>query len=321
MMACMHHGSNLLSRLPTVNGRYVENVNLAASTWFRVGRLADIIYYPSDAEDLAMFQANCPRDIPRQVLGSTSNLLIRDGGVRGVVIQLDEGFNQVNIDDSTVVAGCGTLDVNLARLCRDWSIVGFEFLRGIPGTVGGGIRMNGGAYGRAFSDILVWVEAVNGHGHKRRISVDELDLSYRYCGAPEDWIFTAAAFKGERGNPEHISSRMRQISQVRKSSQPVNMRTGGSTFKNPSQENPMGLHAWELIDQAGCRGLVRGGAQVSDFHCNFLINNGNASSADLEGLGEEVRRRVHAHSGVMLQWEICIIGEHGAESNLVEASK
>ena len=320
MMAVMRHGNDLLSRLPSVNGRYVENVNLSHSTWFRVGGVADVVYHPSDANDLAMFLATCPTDIPRQVLGGASNVLVRDGGVRGVLVRLDEGLNHVEFRDGTVVAGCGAMDVNLARLCRDRSIIGFEFLRGIPGTVGGGLRMNGGAYGRAFRDILVWVEALDGQGRKHRIGVEELDLKYRHCGAPEDWIFTVAGFKAEGGYLDEINSRMGQVSQVRRDSQPINARTGGSTFKNPGQENPKGLQAWQLIDQAGCRGLVRGGAQVSEFHCNFLINNGHASAADLEGLGEEVRRRVHAQSGVMLQWEICIIGEHSLKSDLAEAS-
>ena len=319
MMTARRQGHDLLSRLPSVRGRYVENVDLAAVTWFRVGGVVDIVYYPADVEDLAMFLATCPIEIPRQVLGSGSNILVRDGGVRGVVVRLDKRFNQIQIQDDRVVTGGGALDVNLARLCKDQAIVGFEFLRGIPGTVGGGLRMNGGAYGRAFKDVLVWAEALDGQGRKHRISVDDLGLSYRHCGAPEDWIFTAAEFKGEQGRLDKISSRMRQVTQERKDSQPVNTRTGGSTFKNPSEEDPNGLKAWELIDRAGCRGLARGGAQVSLLHCNFLINTGNAVAADLEGLGEEVRRRVHANSGVMLQWEICIIGEHGVESELAEA--
>jgi len=320
MMAVRRQSDKLASRLPSVHGRYNENVDLSHFTWFRVGGVADVVYHPSDAEDLAMFLAKCPRDIPCHVFGNASNILVRDGGIRGVVIRLDQGFNQVEIGDGTVVAGCGTLDVNLARLCRDRSITGFEFLRGIPGTVGGGLRMNGGAYGRAFRDILVWVEALDGQGRKHRIGVDELDLRYRQCGAPEDWIFITAGFKGERGCLDEISSRMRQVTQVRRGNQPVNARTGGSTFRNPGQENSKGLQAWELIDQAGCRGLARGGAKVSELHCNFLINNGSASAADLEGLGEEVRRRVHALSGVMLQWEICIIGEHSLKPDLTEAS-
>ena len=319
-MAVRRQGHDLISRLPSVRGRYAENADLAGLTWFRVGGAADIIFQPADVDDLAVFLSACPVEIPRQVLGNASNILIRDGGVRGVVIRLGEGFNQVQIESDSVIAGCGALDVNLARLCKDQAIVGFEFLRGIPGTVGGGLRMNGGAYGREFGDILVWAEAIDGIGRKYHIDAEHLDLSYRHCGAPEDWIFTTAGFKAERGSPDEIRSQMRRVARDRRYSQPINARTGGSAFKNPDAENPNGMKAWELIDQAGCRGLIRGGAKVSELHCNFLINNGDATAADLEGLGEEVRRRVHAHSGVMLQWEVCIIGEHSNQSGLAEAS-
>jgi UDP-N-acetylmuramate dehydrogenase len=305
MMAARQPKPTLLSRLPAVRGRYIENVDLSGSTWFRVGGPADVVFRPADAADLAAFLAACPGDIPRTVLGLGSNLLIRDGGVRGVVIRLDRSFSEITVDNTAVTAGAGALDVNLARICRDAGLLGFEFMRGIPGMVGGGLRMNAGAYGRAIRDVLVWAEAVDGTGTLHRATVDELDLSYRHCGAPEDWIFTAAQFRGEHGDREEISARMQAVRQARKDSQPVNTRTGGSTFKNP--EN---IGAWELIDQAGCRGLVRGGAMVSELHCNFLINMGAASAADLEALGEEVRRRVQAHSGVELQWEIRRIGEH-----------
>ncbi len=313
MMASRQYDQTLLPRLPVVRGRYVENVDLAGSTWFRVGGPADVVFRPADRGDLAAFLKTCPRDIPRTVLGLGSNLLIRDGGVRGVVIRLDRAFNQIDIEGEFVTAGAGVLDVNLARVCRDGGLVGFEFMRGIPGTVGGGLRMNGGAYGRAFRDLLVWAEAVDGHGVSHQAGLDELDLSYRHCGAPEDWIFTRARFKGAQGGRDAISARMREISQARKDSQPVNTRTGGSTFKNPGSDNPNGVKAWELIDRAGCRGLVRGGAMVSELHCNFLINTGQATAADLEALGEEIRRRVHANSGIMLQWEIRHIGEFASE--------
>jgi UDP-N-acetylmuramate dehydrogenase len=313
MMAARQTNPTLLSRLPAVRGHYIENVDLSGGTWFRVGGPADVVFRPADAADLAAFLAACPGDIPRNVLGLGSNLLIRDGGVRGVVIRLDRSFSEIEVDDTTITVGAGALDVNLARICRDAGLVGFEFMRGIPGTVGGGLRMNAGAYGRAIRDVLVWAEAVDSSGKQHRATVEELDLSYRHCGAPEDWIFTAARFKGEHGDQEKISARMQEVRQARKDSQPVNTRTGGSTFKNPGNENSDDAKAWELIDQAGCRGLVRGGAMVSELHCNFLINTGEATAADLEGLGEEVRRRVHAHSGVMLQWEIRRIGEAAPE--------
>ena len=310
MMAVRPDNAALLSRLPAVRGRYIENVDLSGSTWFRVGGPADVLFRPADADDLAAFLAACPSDIPRTVLGLGSNLLVRDGGVRGVVIRLDGAFNEITVDGTTVTAGAGALDVNLARVCRDAGLVGFEFMRGIPGTVGGGLRMNAGAYGRAFRDVLVWAEAVDGAGHLHRVTAEELDLGYRHCGAPEDWIFTAAQFRGEHGDRNEISARMQAVGRARKDSQPVNTRTGGSTFKNPDSDDADAKKAWQLIDEAGCRGLVRGGAMVSELHCNFLVNTGSATAADLEALGEEVRRRVFAHSGVMLQWEIRRIGEH-----------
>ncbi len=314
MMAARQANATLLSRLPAVRGRYIENVDLSGSTWFRVGGPADVVFRPADADDLAAFLAACPSDIPHMVLGLGSNLLIRDGGFRGVVIRLDRSFGEIEVDGSSVTAGAGALDVNLARICRDAGLVGFEFMRGIPGTIGGGLRMNAGAYGRAIRDVLVWAEAVDGAGTLHRVTVDQLDLGYRHCGAPEDWIFTAAQFHGTHGDPADISARMQEVRQARKDSQPVNTRTGGSTFKNPDSGNADGGKAWELIDQAGCRGLVRGGAMVSELHCNFLINTGNATAANLEALGEEVRRRVQAHSGVMLQWEIRRIGEHDPDN-------
>ena len=314
MMAALQHDRDLLARLPKVRGRYVAHVELAGSTWFRVGGGADVVFRPEDSRDVATFLAAGPKDIPRTVLGLGSNLLVRDGGVRGVVIRMDRAFNKIEVDGEYVTAGAGVLDVNLARVCRDAGLGGFEFMRGIPGTIGGGLAMNGGAYGRSFRDGLIWAEAVDGGGKTHRASLDELDLSYRHCGAPDDWIFTAAHFRGTKGGQDDISARMRAVSQARKDSQPVNTRTGGSTFKNPGGENPNGSKAWELIDQAGCRGLVRGGAQVSELHCNFLINTGEATAADLEALGEEVRRRVQVHSGIMLQWEIRIIGEHDPDN-------
>ena len=314
MMAALQHERDLLARLPRVRGRCVANVDLAGSTWFRVGGPAEVVFRPEDTEDLAAFLAACPKDIPRTVLGLGSNILIRDGGVRGVVIRLDRAFNQIDADGAYLTAGAGVLDVNLARVCRDNGLGGFEFMRGIPGTIGGGLAMNGGAYGRSFRDALIWAEAVDGDGNMHRASPAELDLSYRHCGAPDDWIFTAAMFRGTKGGQDDISARMRAVSQARKDSQPVNTRTGGSTFKNPGGENPNGAKAWELIDRAGCRGLRRGGALVSELHCNFLINTGTATAADLEALGEDVRRRVQAHGGVMLQWEIRIIGEHDPDN-------
>ena len=309
MMAAQPTTNSLIDRLPPVRGRLTENADLSKVTWFRVGGPAEVLFRPVDADDLADFLRGTPADVPLTVMGVGSNLLVRDGGVEGVVIRLGREFARVEIDGTDVRAGAATPDVNVALTCRDHGVGGLEFLRGIPGTIGGALRMNAGAYGREIKDVLVEAEAVDRTGARHRVTAAELGLEYRRSAAPEDWIFTAALMRGTAEDKAVIAERMASVSEARSESQPVKARTGGSTFKNPP-----GAKAWELIDAAGCRGLTRGGAMVSEQHCNFLINTGGATAADLEGLGEEVRRRVEQTSGVVLDWEIKRIGRY-AEPN------
>ena len=304
IMTARKESTRLLDRLPPVRGRIAENAPLAASTWFRVGGPAEVLFRPVDARDLAAFIAGKPADVPVTVIGVASNLLIRDGGIPGVVVRLGRGFAEITVVGTDIVAGAGALDLNVALTAREAGITGLEFLSGIPGTVGGGLRMNAGAYGSEFKDVLVEAQAIDPAGALRTLTPDELGLSYRHTSLPEDWIFVGARFRGRSGDKDAIAKRMGEIQAAREASQPIRARTGGSTFANPP-----GHKAWELIDRAGCRGLLRGGAQVSDKHANFLVNAGNATAADLEGLGEEVRRRVHQQFGITLEWEIRRVGK------------
>lgn len=306
MMAAHAPASSLIERLPRARGELVANAPLAPFTWFRVGGPAEVLFRPADADDLAAFLAGTPADVPVTVIGVGSNLLVRDGGVAGVVIRLrGKGFSHIEaLDGHRLRAGTAALDVAVARAAQEAGIAGLEFYRGIPGSIGGALRMNGGAYGRETKDVLVEAVAIDRQGRRHVLSNADMGYSYRHCGASEDLIFVEAIFQGEAGDKAEIQRRMDEITAKREESQPIRMRTGGSTFKNPE-----GHKSWQLIDAAGCRGLVRGGAQVSELHCNFLINTGTASAADLEGLGEEVRARVKAKSGVVLEWEIRRIGE------------
>jgi len=303
MMAARRASGRSIERLPPVRGRLTENVPLAPITWFRAGGAAEIMFRPADVDDLAGFLARKPADVPVTVIGVASNLLVRDGGVDGVVIRLGRGFVGIRIDGATVEAGAGALDLNVALACREAGVAGLEFMSGIPGTVGGGLRMNAGAYGREFKDVLRQAVALDAAGNKHVLPLAALGLSYRHSGVAEEWIFVQAVFAGEPGAAAAIGRRMGEIQAARETSQPIRARTGGSTFANPP-----GHKAWELIDRAGCRGLTRGGAMVSEKHANFLINTGSATAADLEGLGEDVRRRVHETCGVTLDWEIRRIG-------------
>lgn len=295
---------DLIARLPAVRGRLSAQAGLADITWFRVGGPADAMFRPADRDDLIAFLKGKPADVPVTVLGVGSNTLVRDGGVNGVVIRLGRDFAVIEAKDgSELEAGAGALDVNVAQTAQMHGVAGLEFLRGIPGTVGGGLRMNAGAYGTEFKDVLVWAEAVDAQGNLHRLSPAEMKFGYRHCGVPEDWIFLGCRLKGKPGDKAEIQARMDEIQAAREGSQPIRSRTGGSTFANPE-----GHKAWQLIDAAGCRGLVVGDAQVSEQHCNFLINRGSATAADLETLGETVRRRVKEASGIDLRWEIKRIG-------------
>jgi UDP-N-acetylmuramate dehydrogenase len=247
--------------------------------------------------------------VPVTVIGVGSNLLVRDGGLPGVTVRLGRGFADVEAGADEIHAGAGALDLNVALTAAEAGIAGLEFLSGVPGTIGGGLRMNAGAYGGEVKDVLIEASAVDRAGVIHRVTAAELGLSYRHSDAPNDWIFTGALLRGTRGEPAAIAVRMNEIKAAREASQPIRARTGGSTFANPPGDN-----AWRLIDEAGCRGLTRGGAMVSEKHTNFLINTGNATAADLEGLGEEVRRRVHAKFGIVLDWEIRRVGRHGGDA-------
>jgi UDP-N-acetylmuramate dehydrogenase len=289
-MAALRTPDSLIDRLPAVRGRYSENASLAKITWFRVGGPAEVMFRPADRADLMSFLRDKPSDVPVTVIGVGSNLLVRDGGVPGVVVRLGRDFATIEAEGERLVCGAGALDVNIAEAARRAGIAGLEFLCGVPGTLGGALRMNAGAYQREVRDVLKWVEAMTPQGELRRLDPAEMGFGYRQSLVPNDWIFLAACLAGE-------------AQATRSDAQPVRSRTGGSTFKNPPGEK-----AWQLIDQAGCRGLKIGDAQVSEKHCNFLINLGAASARDLEALGEEVRRRVAADSGVELEWEIRRIG-------------
>jgi UDP-N-acetylmuramate dehydrogenase len=293
----------LKSHLPKLRGRLLANEPLAPLTWFRVGGPAQALFMPEDENDLAYLLANLPRDIPVTVIGLGSNLIVRDGGVAGVVIRLGRGFNEIKVEGHRVRAGTAAPDLRVAKAAQEAGIGRLAFLRGIPGAIGGALRMNGGAYGCETKDILIEARGVDRAGTVRTYTNAGMGFTYRHCGVPEDVIFTEALFEGAPGDPAAIAAEMDKITQARETTQPVKSRTGGSTFKNPP-----GHKAWALIDAAGCRGLVVGDAQVSELHCNFLINRGNATAADIEGLGEEVRRRVKENSGVTLEWEIKRIG-------------
>jgi UDP-N-acetylmuramate dehydrogenase len=296
--------SRLVASLPKLRGRLKAETPLKDLTWFRAGGPAEVLYSPADEDDLAYFLSEVPAAIPVTVIGLGSNLLVRDGGIEGVVIRLGRGFGEIAAEDGFKVrAGAAVPDVKVARAAAEAGIAGLSFYRGIPGCVGGALRMNGGAHGRETKEVLVEARAVDRKGDIQVLPVAALEYAYRHCGAPDDVIFTEALFQGAPGEPAKILAEMDEIAAYREEVQPIKSRTGGSTFKNPP-----GHKAWQLIDRAGCRGLNVGDAKVSEMHCNFLINEGNASGADLETLGETVRARVKETSGVELEWEIKRLG-------------
>jgi UDP-N-acetylmuramate dehydrogenase len=294
----------LAAALPKLRGRLVANQPLADITWFRVGGPAQVLFTPADADDLAYFLRGVPAEVPVLVIGLGSNLLTRDGGVPGVVIRLGRGFSDIEVEEgSRLRAGTAVPDVKLARAAADAALAGLAFYRGIPGSIGGALRMNAGAHGRETKDVLVQARAVDRQGSMHTLSLAEMGFSYRHSGVPPDWIFVEAVFQGTPGETEMILAEMSEVAEYREANQPVKERTGGSTFKNPP-----GASAWKLIDAAGCRGFRVGGAKVSEMHCNFLINDRNASGEDIERLGETVRARVKETSGVTLEWEIIRLG-------------
>lgn len=303
-MLAMTRPDSLIERLPPVRGRLSAAAPLAQATWFRVGGPAEVLFKPADVADLAGFLTAVPADVPVTVLGVASNLIIRDGGIRGVVIRLGRAFADIGVEGPRVIAGAAALDANIARASVEAGLTGLEFLVGIPGTLGGGMRTNAGAYGRELKDVLVDATVMDRQGCLHSVDADALGFSYRHCAAPADWILVEARLQAAPGSRDAGLARMAEIAAKRAATQPIRARTGGSTFANPP-----GTSAWKVIDAAGCRGLRLGGAMVSEQHCNFLINTGDATAADLEGLGELVRQRVKADSGIELRWEIRRIGE------------
>ncbi len=296
--------AELAAAMPDLRGRLAANAMLAEITWFRVGGPAQVLFTPADEADLAYFLAHAPAELVVTVIGLGSNLLVRDGGVPGIVIRLGRGFANVSVEAGhRLRAGTALPDVRLARAAADAGIDGLAFYRGIPGSVGGALRMNGGAHGSETKDVMIQARAVDRAGQVRVFDLAEMGFTYRHCGVGEGLIFTEALFQGRPGDPGEIAQKMEEVAQYREANQPIKERTGGSTFKNPP-----GHSAWRLIDDAGCRGLRIGGAIVSEKHCNFLINVDNAGAEDIERLGETVRARVKAKSGVELQWEIIRLG-------------
>jgi UDP-N-acetylmuramate dehydrogenase len=290
--------------LPRLRGWLAPNFALAEITWFRVGGPAQVLFTPADEADLAYFLEHLPRQHPVTVIGLGSNLLVRDGGVPGVVIRLGRGFaNIAALPGHRLRAGAAVPDAKLARASADAGVAGLAFYRGVPGSIGGALRMNAGAHGRETKDVLVEARAIDRQGAIHVLPLRDMQLTYRHCGVPSDRIFTEAVYQGSPGDPAEILKQMGEVAEYREANQPIKERTGGSTFKNPP-----GASAWKLIDSAGCRGLRVGGAKVSEMHCNFLINDRDASAEDIERLGETVRARVKAACGVTLEWEIIRLG-------------
>ena len=296
--------SDWRSRLPQVRGRYSFDASMADQTWFRVGGVADVLYKPADLDDLIYFLRNRPKDVPIFIVGAGSNLLVRDGGIRGIVIRLGRGFSTIERDSLFVTVGAAALDRTVAMSCGQWGLSGLEFLVGVPGTIGGAVKMNAGCYGSETKDRLIWADVLDFDGNLQRLTPDHLEMTYRHTNLRPDQIVVTVRFCCDEGDSAQILSRLDQLLAEREASQPVKGRTGGSTFRNPE-----GASAWKLIDEAGCRGLMVGQAQVSEQHTNFLLNTDRCLAADLESLGELVRQKVRETSGHDLHWEIVRIGE------------
>ncbi|HXI87242.1 MAG TPA: UDP-N-acetylmuramate dehydrogenase [Parvularculaceae bacterium] len=295
--------------LPPVRGRYVERADMAAITWFRVGGPADVLFTPADEDDLAAFLKETDPKIPVYPVGVGSNLLVRDGGVRGVVIRLSAPFAKVSVDGTRVRVGAAALDAQVAKAAARAGVAGLEFYRGVPGTVGGAIAMNAGAYEQETKDVLVEAVAFDRAGRRRVLKNADMKFSYRHNGAGDGLIFTEALFEGRKDEPASIEARMAEIMKRREATQPIREKTGGSTFANPDPKESGGLKSWQLIDKVGGRGRLVGDAQCSEQHCNFMINRGKATASDLEALIESLREDVLKQTGVNLRWEIKRIGE------------
>jgi UDP-N-acetylmuramate dehydrogenase len=301
--------SAFLDRLPPVRGKILADELLAPFTWFRVGGAADALFLPKDEDDLADFLSKLDPIIPVTVLGAASNVIVRDGGIAGVVVRLGPAFGKVAAEGLRVTAGAAALDSRVSVAAANAGIAGMEFFSGVPGTIGGALRMNAGCYGRETKDVLVEARALTRKGERVQLTNADFHFTYRHTEAPEDLIFIEAVFEGTKDEPAAILERIEALKQRRETTQPIREKTGGSTFANPDPPGtPNQRSSWKLVDEAGMRGARRGGAQVSELHCNFLLNTGEATAADIEGLGEDVRAAVKAKSGVELRWEIKRIG-------------
>jgi UDP-N-acetylmuramate dehydrogenase len=303
--------------LPDVRGRYTENAPLGEAGWFKCGGRAEILFKPADLEDLQFFLAHCPADVPVQVFGALSNTIIRDGGLPGVTIRLGREFSGIvaNADNNTITAGALALDANVAQVAAEAGIGGLEFFSGIPGTIGGALRMNAGCYGTETKDVLVSCDALDRSGRLHTLTPYQMHMTYRHVDVPDDYIFVCATFRGKKDNPKNVLDRMAEIRMKREASQPIREKTGGSTFANPTAEDivkagqPEGTKVWQLIDAVGGRGLKVGGAVMSEKHCNFMINDGSATAADLENLGDSLIEKVREKFGISLRWEIRRVGK------------
>lgn len=301
--------------LPDIRGRYTMNAPLGSVGWFRTGGTADVLFKPADIEDLQCFMLHCPKNTPITILGLLSNTIIRDAGIEGVVIRLGREFAGIEqIDGETLRVGAAALDANVATFSAEQGIAGLEFLSGVPGSIGGAIAMNAGAYGRETKDILVEAHFVDTHGECRVLTPAQLSMGYRTSHIPEGWLAVGAILRGSKGNADDIKAHIASIKEKRTATQPIRSQTGGSTFANPKADElataglPEGTKSWQLVDKVGGRGLMIGGAQMSELHANFMINTGEATAADLENLGDEIRARVQARFGLDLHWEIKRLG-------------
>ena len=300
--------NGLMDRLPIVRGSLVANGNLSNQTWFRVGGPAEVLFRPYDVEDLSYLLSNCPEDVPVTVLGNASNVLVRDGGIPGVVIRLGPNFANITVGEDWIKAGGGSSNYNVAKIAQVNGLAGIEWISGIPGTIGGGVKMNAGAYGKEVKDVLMYAKIMDRRGRMEEYMADELGLRYRRSDVSDDSIVTEAMLKVESGDREQIRLKMNEIKEKRLKTQPIGQKTAGSTFVNPEGETE-GRKSWQLIEAAGCRGLKIGQAKVSERHCNFLINTGRASAKEIEDLGEEIRKRVFEKFGIKLRWEVKILGQ------------
>ncbi len=307
---------SLIEQLPKIRGRYTDNAPLGAKGWFRCGGTAEVLFKPADLDDLQAFIQKCPADIPVYVFGALSNTIIRDGGLKGVTIRLGREFSKIDVDGDKITAGALALDANVANVAAENGVGGLEFLSGIPGTIGGAVKMNAGCYGVETKDVMVEATILNRDGDFVTVKPEDLDMTYRHTNVTEGQIVISATFKGAQENAEDVKKRITDIKEKREQSQPIREKTGGSTFANPSADDltkagiAEGTKVWQLIDQAGGRGLKVGGAQMSVKHCNFMLNTGDATASDLENLGEQVRKNVADMHNIALRWEIRRMGEN-----------